>query len=54
MTVRLRGLDAAATYELKDFDKGTFKASGTELMEKGLTVELTGKPDSATIAYRKQ
>jgi alpha-galactosidase len=53
ITLHLRGLDPAATYELKDFDKGTSKAAGKELMEQGLTIELKGQPDSATIAYKK-
>lgn len=53
MTFRLKGLDFAATYELKDFDKGTSKAAGKKLMELGMVIELKGQPDSATIAYRK-
>jgi hypothetical protein len=54
MAFRLRGLEPEATYECNDFDRGTFRATGKELMERGLTVERKGQPDSATIAYRRQ
>ena len=53
-TFRLRGLVPEATYECNDFDKGTFRTTGKEMMGRGLTVKRKGRPDSATIAYRKQ
>jgi alpha-galactosidase len=45
---KLRGLDATATYNVKDFDReGSVKISGRELMEKGLPVTL--EPRQAAI-----
>jgi alpha-galactosidase len=53
-TYRLRGLDPSATYELTNFDvPGTSVASGKELMEKGLPVEIKDKPGAAVIVYRR-
>jgi alpha-galactosidase len=44
-TLRLSGLDPTAQYEVTNFDvEGTFKITGKELMEKGLTVEIKDKP----------
>jgi len=51
---KLRGLDPAATYELRNFDvKGTATASGRELMDPGLLLTLTNTPDSAVISYKR-
>jgi hypothetical protein len=53
-TFHLRGLDPSAYYELRNFDlKGLTKASGRELMDTGLTVELDSKPGSALITYHR-
>jgi alpha-galactosidase len=53
MTFRLNGLDPAAQYEITNFDaEGPAKASGKELMEKGLTVEIEDKPGAAVIVYQ--
>jgi alpha-galactosidase len=44
-TYRLRGLEPAATYILSDFDReGVLRATGKELMEKGLAVEIPDRP----------
>ncbi len=54
-TYRLRGLDPAALYEVTNFDvEGVTQVSGTDLMEKGLTVEIKDKPGAAVIVYRQQ
>jgi len=46
----LRGLDAAAQYEITNLDvQGTTKSSGKELMEKGLSVAIHQKPGAAVI-----
>jgi alpha-galactosidase len=51
---RLRGLDPAAVYAVKNFDEdGSMTVSGQDLMEKGLTVEIKDKPGAAVIAYRQ-
>ena len=51
---RLNGLDPAARYELTNFDvEGTTFVSGKDLMQKGLTVEIKGKPGAAVIVYRR-
>jgi alpha-galactosidase len=51
---RLRGLGAAAQYELANFDvKGTTKCSGKELMEKGVTVAIRQRPGAAVIVYQR-
>lgn len=51
----LRGLDPAAEYEVKDVDSpGSQTVMGSELMENGLPVVLTGRPTAAIITYRKK
>jgi alpha-galactosidase len=51
---KLRGLDPAATYRLKDFDKeGTTEFRGRDLMEKGLLVTMEKAPQAAVITYEK-
>jgi alpha-galactosidase len=53
MTFRLNGLDPATQYEITNFDaEGPAKASGKELMEQGLTVEIEDKPGAAVIVYQ--
>jgi alpha-galactosidase len=52
--LKLRGLDPAATYELRNFDvAGATTVSGRELMEPGLLLTLTNSPDSAVISYKR-
>ena len=51
---RLRGLDAAATYEVTNLDLPTpTDVSGSELMQHGLHVELAEKRTAAVIIYKK-
>jgi alpha-galactosidase len=53
-SLRLRGLDPAAIYELADVDAGAPKTlSGADLMRQGLQVEIPEKPGSAIIFYKK-
>jgi|HubBroStandDraft_6_1064221.scaffolds.fasta_scaffold450273_3 hypothetical protein len=52
--LRLNGLDPAAQYKLTNFDaKGFTKVSGRELMESGLTLEITNKPGAVIITYQR-
>ena len=54
MTFKLRGLEPKATYTLTNFDvSGNTTASGSELMEKGLVINLPSAPGSAIISYAK-
>jgi hypothetical protein len=53
--LRLRGLDAAATCEVTNLDSKTPTAvSGSELMQRGLHVELTEKRAAAFIIIYKK
>ncbi len=53
MSLQLRGLQPDATYEVINFDdKSPRKASGRELTEQGLKIEIGDKPGSALIKYR--
>jgi alpha-galactosidase len=52
--LELRGLDAEATYIVKNYDEiDEDRFSGKELMEKGLSIEIPSKPGAATIKYMK-
>ncbi|MGA7289876.1 MAG: alpha-galactosidase [Terriglobales bacterium] len=52
--LRLRGLDAAAMYEVTDLDSKTpTTVSGSELMRRGLHVELAEKRTAAIIIYKR-
>jgi alpha-galactosidase len=52
--LQLRGLDATATYELKNFDTGKpSRMTGRELMATGLPVTLTTRPAAAVIRYQR-
>jgi alpha-galactosidase len=52
--LRLRGLDATATYEVTDLDAGTpHTVSGKDLMQHGLHVEIEAKPGASIIVYKK-
>jgi alpha-galactosidase len=53
--LRLRGLDPATRYEVTNLDvPEPTVATGKELMEKGLRVEMTGRPGAAVVVYRKK
>jgi len=50
----LQGLDPKASYELRDFDAtGSTKATGRELMGKGLLIVLPDRPTASVVAYRR-
>jgi alpha-galactosidase len=52
--LRLRGLDAAATYEVTDLDAGVPSTiSGMDLMQKGLHIKVAAEPGAAIILYKK-
>lgn len=52
--VKLRGLDAKATYLIKNFDSPKIiKAQGKELMRTGLKITIDEKPGSAILTYEK-
>ena len=52
--LKLHGLDAQAVYEIKNLDlAGATRASGRDLMEKGLPVSLAGRPQAAEILYQR-
>jgi len=51
---KLRGLDAAATYEFKDLDTGkAAQYSGTELVKCGLPVAVSKPQQAALLNYRR-
>jgi alpha-galactosidase len=53
MHFKLRGLDSAATYEIKNFDlPATTRGTGHDLMSSGLPVHLGTAPAAATISYK--
>jgi alpha-galactosidase len=50
----LRGLDPAATYEVRNVDaEGATKLSGRELMERGLGVSIPDRPGAAIVLYQR-
>jgi alpha-galactosidase len=52
--VPLRGLDAEATYEVKNLDTpATIQISGRELMQRGLHLEIKEKREAVIIIYKK-
>jgi hypothetical protein len=52
--LRLRGLNADATYEVTDLDAGVPKTvTGRDLMQKGLHVEVAAEPGAAIILYKR-
>jgi alpha-galactosidase len=52
---KLRGLDPAATYVLRNHDAaGTTEISGRELLEQGLPVAVKDRPGAAVITYKKK
>ena len=53
MALKLRALDAAAAYEIRNLDvEGTTRAAGRELMEKGLRLKLARR-QAALITYKR-
>ncbi|MDW7656887.1 MAG: alpha-galactosidase [Bacillota bacterium] len=53
-TFQLRSLKKGAQYEVCDYNTGTTRlASGTELMEDGLQIIMSRRPDSALFHYRR-
>ncbi len=53
-TLRLRGLEAAATYRVIDLDSGAERrASGRSLANEGLAVRIATRPGSALFIYEK-
>ncbi|MCY2990495.1 MAG: alpha-galactosidase [Planctomycetota bacterium] len=54
LALKLRGLDAAAVYEMQNTDlEGSTRATGRELLERGLQVRLPRRPQAALITYRR-
>lgn len=52
---RLRGLDPEASYVLRDLDSaGTTRASGRELIERGLLVVARERPAAAIVLYERE
>ena len=52
---KLRGLDAKASYVVKDLDQATEATmSGAELMESGVPVAVKQCPGAALVAYRRR
>jgi alpha-galactosidase len=53
-TFRLSGLDPKARYEIRNLDSETpERASGKDLMDKGLTVTIGEKPGAAVLTYKR-
>ena len=51
----LKGLEAGTTYEFRDADSGAvIQLSGRECQEKGLRLEMTDKPASRLLIYKKR
>lgn len=54
MLLRLHGLKAEGHYEIRNLDTpGMKRMTGQELMEQGLHVVLTRRPDSAVLVYKR-
>jgi alpha-galactosidase len=54
-TFPLQHLDAAARYQVTELDgAAAYEASGKDLMEKGIVVEIKEKPGAVVIIYRKK
>ncbi len=52
---KLRGLDAKATYAVKDLDEAAeVTMTGAELMDKGVPVTIKQRPGAALVAYRRR
>lgn len=54
MVLKLQGLDPNATYAVENLDGNmVVKMTGKDLMNTGLQIKLTEKPDSALFVYKK-
>jgi len=54
MQARLHGLDADATYELRDADDGSaWTVPGRELLDQGISIAIDDTPGSRLVLYRK-
>jgi alpha-galactosidase len=54
ISLKLHGLDAGVVYEITNRDlEGTTRASGRDLMETGLLVVASRRPQAAVITYRR-
>ncbi len=54
ISLKFRGLDAGAVYEMKNADmEGSTRATGRDLMEKGLPVVATHRPQAVLLTYRR-
>jgi alpha-galactosidase len=54
LRLRLRGLDPAAQYEVRNLDEAAAtQAAGKGLLDAGLPITLAGKPAAAVIRYRR-
>ncbi|MCX6560720.1 MAG: alpha-galactosidase, partial [Candidatus Aminicenantes bacterium] len=54
ITLRLKGLEGGASYEVANLDTGKIEAiAGGQLMAEGFEVALAKQPDSALIRYRR-
>ncbi len=54
ITLKLRGLDAAATYKVVDLDGGDpVTKTGQELMEAGLPIARSTAPAAAVFIYER-
>jgi alpha-galactosidase len=54
-TFKLKGLDAGAQYELKDFDSTTpITMTGKDLMNQGLPITIPSKPGAVVIVFSKK
>ncbi len=52
--IKLRGLDAAAVYEVRDFDAADMlRLPGRKLLEAGLPIRIPAKPGAVTVRYTK-
>ena len=51
--IRLVGLDPAVKYSITNLDaQGAQESSGRELMEKGVLIEMPGRPGAAVVLYK--
>ena len=51
----LRGLDPEARYAISDLDEQQSwpTMTGKELMERGLTIQISGRPGAVSVVYEK-
>ena len=53
MTFQLQGLEPSATYTVTNLDGGSSIKTGDDLMNIGLTINISDAPGSALIIYTK-